>query len=147
MDWPFQRIIFDMRTLFIAAVLVASSTFALADEVRPSQTLCDSGRIGARELADCLRTGAEKTDKELAATVETAVKSIESRPKLLSTQRARWKRSLNDAEAQWVGWRDAECQDVAPFEAGMAAKGGDPRLACIIDQNTRRIADLKTRYP
>ena len=66
---------------------------------------------------------------------------------MLSSQKARWKRSLNDAEAQWIGWRDAECQDVAPFEAGMSAKGGDPRLACIIDHDAQRIADLKARYP
>jgi hypothetical protein len=29
----------------------------------------------------------------------------------------------------------------------MGAKGGDPRLACIIDQNARRVADIKSRYP
>ena len=29
----------------------------------------------------------------------------------------------------------------------MNAKGGDPRLACIIDYDAERIADLKSRYP
>jgi len=46
-----------------------------------------------------------------------------------------------------VSWRDVECQDVAPFEAGMNAKGGDPRLSCIIDRDAERVADLKARYP
>ena len=36
---------------------------------------------------------------------------------------------------------------VAPFEAGMNAKGGDPRLACIIDHNSQRIEEMKARYP
>jgi hypothetical protein len=37
-------------------------------------------------------------------------------------------------------------QDVAPFEAGMSAKGGDPRLGCIIDHDAQRIDELKSRY-
>ncbi len=40
-----------------------------------------------------------------------------------------------------------ECQDVAPFEAVQDAKGGDPRLRCIIDYNAERASNLKARYP
>ena len=136
-----------MRKAFLIVVAALWLTPAAASEPRPSQTACDASKIGARELAECMRNAADKSDKELASAVEAAVKSIETRNGLLSSQRSRWKRSLNDAEAQWIGWRDSECQDVAPFEAGMGAKGGDPRLACIIDQNARRVADLKARYP
>ncbi len=62
-------------------------------------------------------------------------------------QKARWKRSLNESEAQWLGWRDTDCQDVAPFEAGMSAKGGDPRLSCIIDHDAQRIEEIKAALP
>ena len=79
--------------------------------------------------------------------VEAANKSIDSRQGVLSSQKARWRRSLAEAQAQWVSWRDSECQDVAPFEAGMTAKGGDPRLSCIIDNDSARTASLKARYP
>ncbi len=136
-----------MRIAFIAAAFALASTAAFADDSRPSQGICDAKKIGARELAECLRMGADKADKELSATIEAAVKSIDTRPGMLSSQKARWRHSLNDAEAQWIGWRDSECQDVAPFEAGMGAKGGDPRLACIIDQDAHRVADIKSRYP
>jgi len=136
-----------MRILFVAALLAFSTATALAEEGRPSQALCDANKIGARELADCLRIAADKSDKELMASIEAAIKSIETRPRMLSSQKARWRRSLNEVQAQWISWRDSECQDVAPFEAGMGAKGGDPRLSCIIDQNARRIADIKARYP
>jgi len=131
--------------LVMAAALVAAPAFA--DNQRPSQALCDATKISARELNECLRTSADKADKDLSATIDAAVKSIDGRSGLLAPQKARWKRSLNDAEAQWLSWRDAECQDVAPFEAGMNAKGGDPRLSCIIDQDALRAADLKSRYP
>ena len=139
-----------MRIHFVAAALalfVLAPALATADDARPSQLACDPKKIGARDLADCLRSGADRANRELEETVGAAIKSIESRPGVLSSQKSRWRRSLGDAQAQWVNWRDSECQDVAPFEAGMAAKGGDPRLSCIIDYDAQRVASLKARYP
>ncbi len=133
--------------LVLAAALAAPSAGAVAEDIKPSQAACDSRKIGARDLADCLRTAADRADKDLAAEVDAALKSVEARAGVLNAQKSRWKRSLNEAEDQWVNWRDVECQDVAPFEAGMNAKGGDPRLACIIDRDAERVADLKARYP
>jgi uncharacterized protein YecT (DUF1311 family) len=135
-----------MRLLVFAACVLASCPSAYAVEAPPSQAACDAAKIGARELAECLRTGADQSDRELTKTVEAAIKSIDVRQGLLSSQKARWKRSFNDAQAQWVSWRDSECQDVAPFESGMDAKGGDPRLRCIIDYNSERVSSLKARY-
>jgi uncharacterized protein YecT (DUF1311 family) len=119
---------------------------AHAEDVHPSQAACDPAKIGARELAECLRTGADKADRQLATVVDAAIKSIDARQALLSSQKARWRRSLSDAQAQWVAWRDSECQDVAPFESGIDAKG-DPRLRCIIDYDAERVSSLKARYP
>ena len=135
-----------MRLLVFAA-LIALCPLAQAEAASPSQSACDAAKIGARELAECLRTTADRADRELAKTVETAVKSIDTRQGLLSSQKARWRRSLQDAEAQWVAWRDSECQDVAPFESGIDAKGGDPRLRCVIDYSAERASSLKARYP
>lgn len=139
-----------MRIPFAAAALaflVLTPAMAAAEDARPSQLACDANKIGARELADCLRSGADRANRELEQTVEAAIKSIEQRPGVLSSQKSRWRRSLSDAQAQWVSWRDSECQDVAPFEGGMTAKGGDPRLSCIIDYDAARVASLKARYP
>ena len=136
-----------MRPLVLAVAMLALCPLARAEDARPSQTVCDATKIGARELADCLRTNADKSEKQLAAAVEAALKSIDARQGLLSSQKARWRRSLADAQAQWVAWRDSECQDVAPFESGMDAKGGDPRLRCIIDYDAERVSSLKARYP
>ena len=136
-----------MRLLVFAAAAIALCAVARAEAASPSQAACDPAKIGARELAECLRTGADKADRELATVVDAAIKSIDARQGLLSSQKARWRRSLNDAQAQWVAWRDSECQDVAPFESGMDAKGGDPRLRCIIDYDAERVSSLKARYP
>jgi uncharacterized protein YecT (DUF1311 family) len=140
------------RRILVLAALLALPLFgpaahAAAEDMRPSQVACDGRKIGGRDLADCLHAGADRADRELAAAVESALKSIDSRQGLLSSQKTRWRRSLTEAQAQWVSWRDSECQDVAPFEAGMAAKGGDPRLSCIIDYDAERVASLKARYP
>jgi uncharacterized protein YecT (DUF1311 family) len=135
-----------MRLLAFAAAVIAFSPLVHAEDAHPSQAACDATKIGARELADCLRAGADRADRELAVVVEAAIKSIDARPGLLSSQKGRWRRSLNDAQAQWVSWRDSECQDVAPFESGMDAKAGDPRLRCIIDYDSERVSSLKARY-
>jgi uncharacterized protein YecT (DUF1311 family) len=139
-----------MRLSRLAAALALSSlasvTPAAAQEVRPSHVACDPKKYGARDLAECLRTAADKADRELQATIDAALKAIDARPGLLSSQKARWRRSLTEAQALWISWRDEECQDVAPFEAGMTATGGDPRLSCIIDDDAARVASLKGRY-
>ena len=136
-----------MRFVLVLLATLAVSGSAVAGDQRPSQTACDGAKIGARDLADCLRTNSDRAERDLAVEADAAVKSIDTRAGVLNAQKSRWKRSLNDAETQWLSWRDAECQDVAPFEAGMSAKGGDPRLACIIDRDADRLADLKARYP
>jgi uncharacterized protein YecT (DUF1311 family) len=107
---------------------------------------CDPARIGAKELADCLRAASETSERDLTAALAAALKSIDAKPKMLSARKTRWKRFLNDSQAQWQSWRDEECQDLAPLETPTAS-GGDPRLTCIIDRNTRRVEDLRARYP
>jgi uncharacterized protein YecT (DUF1311 family) len=136
-----------MKLFIVLGVLIIGVGSAAADAARPSQTACDTTKIGAKDLADCLRAAADRSDKDLAKALEDALKSIDGHVGLLNAQKARWKRSLNDSQALWIGWRDADCQDVAPFEAGMTAKGGDPRLGCIIDHDAARIDELKSRYP
>ncbi|MDE3175228.1 MAG: DUF1311 domain-containing protein [Pseudomonadota bacterium] len=133
-----------LRILFALTCLALVSS-ASAQQEKPSPAGCDSARIGARELADCLRTASDKSEQALQSALTAALKSIDAKPKMMATRKARWKRFLNDSQTQWAAWRDEECQDLAPLEA--AGSGGDPRLACLIDRNTRRTADLKARYP
>jgi uncharacterized protein YecT (DUF1311 family) len=136
-----------MKVFIALTVLFLGLGPASADTARPSQAACDVTKIGAKDLADCLRAAADRGDKDLAKALDDAMKSIDGHVGLLNAQKARWKRSLNDSQALWTSWRDADCQDVAPFEAGMTAKGGDPRLGCIIDHDAARIDELKARYP
>jgi uncharacterized protein YecT (DUF1311 family) len=144
---PTMRILVLAAALCLSASGVAAAPALAESAARPSQILCDAKRLGARELADCLRSGVDRADSELRATVEAAIKSIDSRQGLLTAQKARWRRALTEAQERWMTWRDAECQDVAPFEAGMAARGGDPGLGCVIDTDAERTASLKARYP
>jgi uncharacterized protein YecT (DUF1311 family) len=128
-----------IRYFFLLSLLAAAS----AAEADPQ--VCDPAKIGARDLADCLRSASDKSDKDLAAALDAAIKSIDAKPKILATRRTRWKRFLSDSQTQWASLRDQECQDLAPLEA--ATSVGDPRLSCLIDHNEKRAADLKARYP
>ena len=134
---------------FVAATLLTLGCSALASAqsaVSASALACDTRKLGAKDLADCLRAASDKSDRDLLATFEAAGKSIDGRAGLQGGQKARWKRSLNDAQALWVRYRDADCQDVSPFEQGIG-KTGDTRLTCIIDQNDRRMMEMRSRYP
>jgi uncharacterized protein YecT (DUF1311 family) len=141
-----MRRLISPTALLLAASCAAAPGFA-ETAVRPSQSVCDSDKIGGRELADCLRKGVEEADSKLRGALDAALKSIDARAGLLSSQKSRWRRALGEAQEQWATWRESECQDVAPFEAGMASKGADPRLSCIIDADAERTASLKARYP
>jgi uncharacterized protein YecT (DUF1311 family) len=135
-----------MRRIILALTLAFIASGARAETVKTSAAACDPTRIAAKELADCLHSASEKSEHDLSAALEAALKSIDSKPKMLATRKARWKRFLNDSQSQWVSWRDEECQDLAPLETP-GVGGGDPRLTCIIDRNTRRTQDLRARYP
>jgi len=135
-----------MRPFMLAVVAIALSPSAEATAANPSATACDAAKIGARELAECLRTTADLANRDLAKAVDAAAKSIDARQGLMASQKKRWRRSLDEAQAQWAAWRDSECQDVAPFELGVDGKGGDPRLRCIIDYDAERVSSLNARY-
>src|SRR5580658_5926673 len=100
-----------MKSLIVSALLILVGASAFADSPRPSQLACDTKKIGAKDLADCLRAAADRSDKDLASALDAAIKIIEARPGLLGPQKARWKRSLNDSQSLWLSWRDADCQD------------------------------------
>ena len=122
-----------MRILVLAAALalccVGSAAAAAAEDARARRSSPATRRRSARAISpNACAAAADTPTAELRAAVDAAIKSIDARQGLLSSQKARWRRSLSEAQAQWTSWRDSECQDVAPFEAGMAAKGGDPRL-------------------
>lgn len=140
-----------MRKSAIGVLLMLAAVAArpaLGEDLRPSQVACNTNKLGGRDLAECLRSAVETSERDLAATMDAALKVIGSRQGVMSSQKSRWRRSLTEAESQWVNWRDVECQDVAPFEAGISTRGGaDPRLSCVIDANALRVASLKARYP
>ena len=74
---------------------------------------------------------------------------------MFDAQRARWRNSLAESQDIWLRLRNAECQNVAPFE-GQAASTSvvrnrmaafEAKLACSVRMNESRAADLSTRYP
>jgi hypothetical protein len=73
---------------------------------------------------------------------------------VFDTQRARWRNSLADSQGLWLRWRNAECQEVAPFEGQATSTNAlknrvaafDAKLVCTIRANTARAADLSARY-
>ena len=78
-----------MRFVLVLLAALAASGSAFAGDQRPSQTACDGAKIGARDLADCLRTNSDRAERDLAVEADAAVKSIDTRMPACSTRKSR----------------------------------------------------------
>jgi len=105
-----------MRLVLLAATFALTPPSPSRKTRGLRQSVCDRSKIGARDLAECLRAASDKSDKELVATIEAAIKSVRDAAEAVVVAEGALETLVNDAETQWIGWRDSECQDVAPFE-------------------------------
>jgi uncharacterized protein YecT (DUF1311 family) len=120
-----------------------------------ARAACDMRALKGPALTQCLTAAEKASSDRLEAALGAAIKSIAVREGVFDAQRERWKNSLTNSEELWLRFRNAECQDVAPFE-GQAGNTSvlqtrlatfDAKLACIAALNEERAADLSGRYP
>ena len=102
-----------MRGLAPVALVVAGLA-ALPAVAQPVET-CDPAALHGPDLTRCLTEAAKESEAALGAAIEAALASIRTREGVFDTQRARWRNSLADSQGLWLRWRNAECQEVAPF--------------------------------
>ncbi len=134
-------------TALFLAMSIAGGVRA-AGEIRPSAQRCDPAGLIGRAYVECLTQANIATEAEREAALKRALDVVGTRESTFPAQRARWKRSLEEAETLWIRLRNSECQEVAPFEAGpRRADIFAARLACLIDYNVRRTEELVRRYP
>jgi uncharacterized protein YecT (DUF1311 family) len=116
---------------------------------------CDPAALKGPALTACLTEAVKQSERNLQAAVDSAIASIGTRPGVFDSQRARWKNALTDSQADWLRFRNAECQDVAPFEGQAGSTSAvknrvaafEAKLICTVRLNGERIADLASRYP
>ncbi|MCS0497468.1 DUF1311 domain-containing protein [Ancylobacter sp. MQZ15Z-1] len=140
----------------LAPMLLAAAPAAARDGV-PEAAGCQSPTLAPREYLDCLNREQKRSDRDVSNAVAGATAAIQAREDLQSAQRRRWVALLKEAQARFVGWRNFECQSIAPYEGsdGRRTIGGriggigviEERLFCLIAANSHRAADLSRRYP
>jgi uncharacterized protein YecT (DUF1311 family) len=146
-----------MRVWFAALFLLTAALSAGAQQpLRPSQAICDAGKLSGRPYALCLEKAMRDSNSELEALVERIMGFIEMRADLQQAQKIRWKSSLEEAQILFVRFRNQECQSVAPFEGTKPPEGPrggrigfgsfEERLLCLIDKNVARTRELEARY-
>ncbi|MDQ0471105.1 lysozyme inhibitor LprI family protein [Labrys wisconsinensis] len=147
---PLSRTGEGFRTLLLAFVLGLPLP-ALAAPVGG----CDPEALKGPALTNCLTEAVKQSERSLQAAVDAALASIGTRSGVFDSQRARWKNALSDSQADWLRFRNAECQDVAPFEGQAGSTSAlknrvaafEAKLICTVRLNGERIADLAARYP
>lgn len=152
-------------------LIAASLLLAAAPPAHARIAGCEAQGQPARAYLDCLNRAQERSARELARALAGAQASIEASGDLHPSQRRRWSGLLTEAQGRFIGWRDFECQGIAPFEGRAAARedeghgsgarrpasglggrlGGsgviEQRLVCLISHDRARAEDLALRYP
>jgi uncharacterized protein YecT (DUF1311 family) len=120
---------------------------AEASDSRPVSSICEREKLPGRGYIECLETTLRDSDRALTEASFRAQAQIEARADLAATQRTRWKNVLEEAQGQFIRFRNFECQNVAPYEGSGGRIGAfEERLACLIDKNMARTQDLRRRY-
>jgi len=116
---------------------------------------CDQAVLQGNAFSQCLIEAERKSSEALGRTVAAAIDSLATRRGVFDTQRSRWRNTLTQTQEQWLRFRNAECQEVAPFE-GQAASFNvtknrtaafEAKTICTIRMNESRAGDIAARYP
>lgn len=131
--------------------IVAFSIFcvvsAIASGPRLVSTICEREKLPGRGYVECLEAALRDSDRALTEANLRAQARIEARADLAVTQRTRWKNVLEEAQGQFIRFRNFECQNVAPYEGTSGRIGAfEERLACLVEKNVSRTQELKRRY-
>ena len=131
----------------IAVFLVLSALSAAASGPESVSATCDRGKLPGRGYIECLEAALRESDRVLAEASLRAQARIEARADLANTQRTRWKNVLEEAQGQFIRFRNFDCQNVAPYEGASGRIGAfEERLACLVEKNLARTQELLRRY-
>lgn len=144
-----------MRSWLVLMILSSGLGFSSCLVWAEPATGCDPTGLQGQAFTSCLSAAEKTSGQALDEAMQNAFKSIETQSGVYDTQRIRWRNQLAESQADWVRFRNSECQNVAPFE-GQAASTSvlrnrvaafEAKMICTIRMNTARTIDLSSRYP
>jgi uncharacterized protein YecT (DUF1311 family) len=100
----------------IVAFLIFCTVSLAAGAAGPVSAICDQEKLPGRSYIECLEAALRDSDRALAEASLRAQSRVEARTDLAITQRTRWKNVLEDAQGQFIRFRNFDCQNVAPYE-------------------------------
>src|SRR5690606_29499255 len=105
-----------IRCKSILAVLLIAFAPTAGGEPRPVSVVCDREKLPGRGYIECLESALRDSDRALTEAVARVQARIDLRSDLAVTQRTRWKNVLEEAQGQFIRFRNFDCQNVAPYE-------------------------------
>jgi uncharacterized protein YecT (DUF1311 family) len=139
------RVIPGIYALAAYSIFCALSFGAAASG--PVAAICDREKLPGRGYIECLEAALLASDRDLSAANNRAQAAVEARTDLAVTQRTRWKNVLEEAQGQFIRFRNFDCQNVAPYEGSGGRIGAfNERLVCLIEKNRARAQELLRRY-
>jgi uncharacterized protein YecT (DUF1311 family) len=131
----------------IVAFAILTTVSLAAGAAGTVSAICDREKLPGRGYVECLEAALRDSDRALAEANQRAQSRVEARTDLAITQRTRWKNVLEEAQGQFIRFRNFDCQNVAPYEGTSGRIGAfNERLACLIEKNLARTQELLRRY-
>jgi uncharacterized protein YecT (DUF1311 family) len=129
---------------FLVPALISIGLSPPVSAGEPSAGCADA--VGGPERAICLQKRLADAEADLAATYRAALAETATRGALSVPQRRDWRRALQEAQAKWLAFREADCGPPVGWErfgsAGMASAAAECRIA----HSLARRDDLTARY-
>jgi uncharacterized protein YecT (DUF1311 family) len=129
-----------------ASTLMIGAAFAQSQQ-RIGDTLCDIRKLQPREYSECLRKAQDDSDRALRERISTIAAIIDKTPGMQPAQKTRWRKAVEDGQGLWMRFRNAECQELTPFETASKTRVAEEQRVCILDYNALRMNQLSLRYP
>jgi uncharacterized protein YecT (DUF1311 family) len=140
-----------LRTAVFSAVTAAimlAAVPALANApARAADQQCDLRKLQPRDFGECIRRAQEDSERALRDRLLAINGLIDQAKDAAPPQRLRWKKALEESQNMWLRFRNAECQDMTPFEATNKNRIAEEQRICAMEHNARRMDELARRYP
>jgi uncharacterized protein YecT (DUF1311 family) len=129
----------------VIAIFAWLSSSAMAQEA-PASVNCDV-RAQPRDYVECVRKAQEESDRLVRNHLQAILTGIDGTGNLPATQKARWKKAVDDSHAMWLRYRNGECQELTMFETANKSRIAEEQRLCLISHNQRRMDEWRKRYP
>lgn len=97
---------------------------------------------------DCLAEESKRVDLALEKIMKKVAASVDSSVEIPEPERQKWKQKILESQRTYESYVRQDCDEIEFYFwwGGAGSGAGSATLSCVIDKNTARLNELKSRY-